>query len=116
MDTTTEKAIAEAATAGPWKSGDEPVWETYRIVAPSVVYHLDPDPLDPTYETEVPWPVVDDDGMTPRDVEFIKHARTGYPLALAVVEAAQEWNKGPGMASDAEDRLSAALDAWKAAS
>jgi hypothetical protein len=105
MDTTTEKAIAEAATAGPWLGASTPSGRKYGVVG----YH-------DKNGTGRPLCVLSGLPAKQRhpDTQFIAHARTGYPLALAVVEAAQEWvGKLNG---DGADELVAAVRVWEDAS
>ncbi len=94
MTVESERKIVEAATPGPWK------WEWSDDITkrPTALFdrHLDSYIVAPgvcaTARTKSGY----------EDAEFIAHARTGYPLALDVVEAAKKVWHGKSSHPDAE--------------
>lgn len=133
MNVDDELAIANAATPGPWLPGGPLQFDHGDIVATDGT----PIPVDNDDAFEAwhrdhfngtvaethnyfPWSDMQHDA----NQLAIIQARTGYPLALAVVRAALEWKrlddlfaKGANVRpSVALDGVREALDAWTAAS
>ena len=116
LNTTEERRIAEAATPGPWgkqvttacfdviQGGDRTTDSKYLAMMGTDFNGID---ASHSYDE------------SEADADFICHARTGYPLALAVIEAAEElsglWHHLPNDHSEtaaAMQRLDGRLDAW----
>lgn len=77
VDTEAVRALADAATPGPWQAGEWPEWEPYHIVSHGVMEAWEDD--DGRRGTS-PTPIVDGSNyLTDADREFIAAARTLVP-------------------------------------